>query len=648
MLFKDSSTPPPSLVPVGTVPLVGTRNTTSPFIPGSCPSTSNSSTSYNNASPYLAREEDPLAHQPRGIARTSSGSSTPIMMEMEPNVTKGMKSSGSSQPFSPASSMNASAGAVDSTSSELQAPVPLTGWDLELRENLSKFYKDWQPPGKTDDQLDLIVRKFRRKTPELWAQVCMKYKVKPLHGVSLLAKSLHPEFPYELMHEEDAMTMEEKLKEYEGRDRAFLFQHFLLEDPPSMRLLSHRGVPDTLRKSIWGQLLELADSYTNAQLYEQYKKELLPLTTPEFQMLWDEVLRDTLRTQPEVTFFTKEKKDVLQRILYLYARLNPGIRYVQGMNEIAAPLLYVFEDESETFWAFASLMGQIKDYFMQDLDDDSVSGVYAELNRLDHIVRTYDPELSDHFAAAELSPTIYGLRWVTTWLAQDTHLLDCIRLWDMFLSSREMVLFSCAAVLFILREKLLKCTEFGDLITMVQDAPKGVLSRDLDQVLVYAYSLLAFKKRNQRIVDSGNESLKLFPSSAAHGVSSGEVLQLLQHDLKQAKEAVVLLAESDDVQQALEWSAGALVNAKETTVGYTKEWLEDTKDQRAEAMKKLGNLWGNVRSAAKTAAASDTAKEASSWFSSIIRTQNPGTPSEAPERGRQYVVVEDNDNTDWE
>eukprot|EP00971_Amphidinium_carterae_P152555 3023339-Amphidinium_carterae.1 len=30
------------------------------------------------------------------------------------------------------------------------------------------------------------------------------------------------------------------------------------------------------------------------------------------------------------------------RILLLYARFNPGVRYVQGMNELCAPLYYLF------------------------------------------------------------------------------------------------------------------------------------------------------------------------------------------------------------------------------------------------------------------------------------------------------------------
>ncbi len=34
--------------------------------------------------------------------------------------------------------------------------------------------------------------------------------------------------------------------------------------------------------------------------------------------------------------------DVLHRVLFIYAKLNPGIKYVQGMNEVLAVLYYCF------------------------------------------------------------------------------------------------------------------------------------------------------------------------------------------------------------------------------------------------------------------------------------------------------------------
>lgn len=43
-------------------------------------------------------------------------------------------------------------------------------------------------------------------------------------------------------------------------------------------------------------------------------------------------------------------QEALKSILIVFAKLNPGIRYVQGMNEILAPLFYVFRnDPSEEF-----------------------------------------------------------------------------------------------------------------------------------------------------------------------------------------------------------------------------------------------------------------------------------------------------------
>ena len=33
--------------------------------------------------------------------------------------------------------------------------------------------------------------------------------------------------------------------------------------------------------------------------------------------------------------------DIMSRILYIYSKLNPRIQYVQGMNEILAPIFYL-------------------------------------------------------------------------------------------------------------------------------------------------------------------------------------------------------------------------------------------------------------------------------------------------------------------
>ena len=42
--------------------------------------------------------------------------------------------------------------------------------------------------------------------------------------------------------------------------------------------------------------------------------------------------------------------EVVERILFLYAKLNPGQGYVQGMNELIGPIYYVFASDPREEW----------------------------------------------------------------------------------------------------------------------------------------------------------------------------------------------------------------------------------------------------------------------------------------------------------
>ncbi|XWS13409.1 hypothetical protein CRYUN_Cryun36dG0034900 [Craigia yunnanensis] len=67
----------------------------------------------------------------------------------------------------------------------------------------------------------------------------------------------------------------------------------------------------------------------------------------------EQIDRDVKRTHPDMHFFSGDSQlansnqDALKNILIVFAKLNPGIRYVQGMNEILAPLFYVFRNDPD-------------------------------------------------------------------------------------------------------------------------------------------------------------------------------------------------------------------------------------------------------------------------------------------------------------
>ena len=66
----------------------------------------------------------------------------------------------------------------------------------------------------------------------------------------------------------------------------------------------------------------------------------------EESALLGEIWKDVKRTNTQYAFFSRERDpsiaDTLERVLFLFAKLNPGVRYVQGMNEVLAPILYCF------------------------------------------------------------------------------------------------------------------------------------------------------------------------------------------------------------------------------------------------------------------------------------------------------------------
>ena len=98
------------------------------------------------------------------------------------------------------------------------------------------------------------------------------------------------------------------------------------------------------------------------------------------EIIW----KDTDRTYIDIPFFSQHNKQVLARMLYVFGTLNAGVRYIQGMNELLAPILYVFaeaegeldqevslEVEADAFFAFTNLMAETRDLFIRDCDSST-------------------------------------------------------------------------------------------------------------------------------------------------------------------------------------------------------------------------------------------------------------------------------------
>ncbi|XP_021912117.1 TBC1 domain family member 13-like isoform X3 [Carica papaya] len=204
----------------------------------------------------------------------------------------------------------------------------------------------------------------------------------------------------------------------------------------------------------------------------------------------EQIDRDLKRTHPEMEFFSgdtsfsRKNREAMKNILLLFAKLNPAIRYVQGMHEVLAPIYYVFctdideknvaNAEADSFSCFVKLLSDSVDHFCQQLDNSS-GGILSTLSRMSELLKANDEELWRHLElTSRVKAQYYAFRWITLFLTQEFNLQSVLRIWDSLLSNpfgiQEMLLRVCCAMLLCMRSKLLS-GDFAANLKLLQNYP---------------------------------------------------------------------------------------------------------------------------------------------------------------------------------
>eukprot|EP00931_Biecheleriopsis_adriatica_P019295 TRINITY_DN13190_c0_g1_i2.p1 TRINITY_DN13190_c0_g1~~TRINITY_DN13190_c0_g1_i2.p1 ORF type:complete len:705 (+),score=169.23 TRINITY_DN13190_c0_g1_i2:33-2117(+) len=564
--------------------------------------------------------------------------------------------------------------------------------DLTLREVLSEFYLSH----RADNLLNVnsIVAKYRGpNVSNLWAQLSIKYGLPPVKGVELLSRTLYQSSPFEFEDRVRASQVAEAYAEASASatGRSELFQRAIARGAKDgngdlLHLLSFRGVPEEpgLRAKVWKVLLgytpmKRQDEWNAIQgekraLYASYKSDLVILgdkhevslnqngmsevSSLEAEDLLLEVKNDVDRTRKDLEYFRRPAtKASLLTLLFVYARLNPGIRYVQGMNEIAAVILYVLSvdaecAEADTFWCFSELMAEIKEGFMQAMDH-SGEGVHGMVERITMLLRSYDPELARHLQKSELSLFVFVLRWCTVLFAQDATLPDVLRLWDSFLadpSRFEFLVHVCVAMILARRDELLSTEKQFALAEVIQSAPRIM---DFETLLRQANAICAFERRG--------EQLPVFPPKRLQVVE--DLSDWAQSAAVAASEAAAVATEvgsevSKNIQEKIApvvmeraGQASEVVQEKAQAVqAYWQETAPARQEALEQAQTQLSSLWASVRSkgqqlateaatseAAAGAAArlSEAADSAGSWFARASAAFTQGEEQFLTPQGKQ-------------
>lgn len=129
-----------------------------------------------------------------------------------------------------------------------------------------------------------------------------------------------------------------------------------------------------------------------------------------------------------------------------------SVGYVQGMNVMAAPFLYVARSEVEAFAAFdAYITNECPGYVR-----GSMEGVHKGLALVDQILSIVDPKLAACLQSKGMKAEIYAFPSVLTLCACTPPLPEVLRLWDfLFAYGSHLNLLCIVSQLVLIRDQLL-------------------------------------------------------------------------------------------------------------------------------------------------------------------------------------------------
>ena len=184
----------------------------------------------------------------------------------------------------------------------------------------------------------------------------------------------------------------------------------------------------TLRAVVWKLLL--GSLYMDADQY-------ISLVKAGPTDLDAKIRDDTFRTyRGDADFWNTVSESTLARVLNAYVRKCSHAKntvdntYVQGMNVILAPLLYVMPSELDAFTAFDTLITRHSpQYSAAGLD-----GQHHGCALVDRLLLILDPELHQHIHGHIRDTEIFAFQFIATLLACMRPLPEVLIVWDAILA----------------------------------------------------------------------------------------------------------------------------------------------------------------------------------------------------------------------
>ncbi|XP_031381697.1 TBC1 domain family member 15 [Punica granatum] len=265
------------------------------------------------------------------------------------------------------------------------------------------------------------------------------------------------------------------------------------------------GVDHHLRKPVWAFLLGY-HAYDSTDAERDYLKRVKKTEYETIKRQWQSVSaeqakrftkfrerkglieKDVVRTDRSISFYEGDDNvnvHLLRDILLTYSFYNFDLGYCQGMSDLLSPILFVMEDESESFWCFVALMERLGPNFNRDQN-----GMHSQLFALSKLVELLDSPLHNYFKQNDCLNYFFCFRWLLIQFKREFEYGRVMRLWEVLWThylSEHLHLYVCVAILKRYRNRIMgEQMDFDTLLKFINGLSGGI---DLDAILRDAEAL---------------------------------------------------------------------------------------------------------------------------------------------------------------
>ncbi len=246
-------------------------------------------------------------------------------------------------------------------------------------------------------------------------------------------------------------------------------------------------------------------TYSSLNFFSKPINNKIKLSPEEINNVY--LLKKSCIYQDSTIVYTKGRKssnlcdkeihsDVLERILYIYAKINKDVGYVQGMNAILAPIYYCYcldntcekeNIEADTYWSFSFLMDDIKKIF-QKKNDSLKGGIFDKIILLELMVSKIDKDIFNKLQKNNKIDNFYfAIKWINLFFSQQMIMPDILRLWDIIFSEDDryyfIYIFSLAILVFNKKDILKK--DYYEIIEKLQN----INLENVEQIIKIAFNI---------------------------------------------------------------------------------------------------------------------------------------------------------------